>query len=126
MIYGIGTDIVEISRMKKIIERTPLFIEKVFTPGERDYCLSRKQSAQSFATRFAAKEAVLKAFGTGLAAFSWQDIDIVKLESGKPEVLLHGDLAVFAQKIAVKRIRISLSHSGDSAIAMALAETEEE
>ena len=120
MVFGIGTDIVEISRIKKIMERTPLFLEKVFTAGEREYCLGKKLAGQSFATRFAAKEAVLKAFGTGLSAFSLKDVEVVNLENGRPEINLGGELKIFAEKIKVKSIKISLSHSGDSAIAFAM------
>ena len=126
MVFGIGTDIVEISRIKKIMERTPIFLDKVYTLGEREYCLKRKQSGQSFAARFAAKEAVLKAFGTGLSAFSLKDIEVVNLENGRPEINLSGELKVFAEKIKVKSIKISLSHSGDTAIAFAMVMVEED
>lgn len=126
MIYGVGTDIVEISRIKRIIERSPLFIEKVFTSGEREYCLRKKHAEESWATRFAAKEAVLKAFGTGLSKYAWRDVEIINRENGQPEVILHGELEVLARRYKVRNIRISLSHSNDSAIAFALVETKED
>lgn len=126
MVFGIGTDIVEISRVKKIMERTPLFLEKVYTSGEREYCLNKRQSGQSFATRFAAKEAVFKAFGTGLAAFSWHDVEVVSLENGRPAINLSGELQKYAAKINVESVKISLSHSGDSALAFAVVIVKED
>src|SRR5581483_9314710 len=91
-IVGIGTDIVECLRIAQMIERHgELFIHRVYTPHEVQYCQSRKQSTQHFAGRWAAKEAVLKALGTGwIRGISWRDVEIRNDGGGKPAVELHG------------------------------------
>lgn len=120
MILGIGVDIVEIQRIAEAV-RNPRFIERVFTLEEREYCESKKsQKASSYAARFAAKEASLKALGTGLSKGRWLDVEITVTSAGKPEVLLRGFFAEIAQQMGVTEIHISLTHSRDYAVAQAI------
>ena len=124
MIYGVGVDIAAISRFERFVreENISLF-ERLFTPGEREYCTARRRSAQHYALRFAAKEAFLKALGTGLRdGLSWQDVEVVNDALGKPELHLSGrSLELFAGK-ELTAIHLSLSHDGDSAVAMVVLE----
>jgi len=122
VIIGIGVDIIELDRVRKAVEREA-FIQKVYTAAEIDYCQSRgRSSVQSFAGRFAAKEAILKAFGTGLRNGSMQDIEIVNDELGCPKVHLSGWFEGFAREKSVKKIWVSISHSKDSAVAQCVIE----
>ena len=119
---GVGCDIIEISRIAKAIENRH-FVERVYTEQEISYCESRgKQAAASYAARFAAKEAVLKAFGTGLRAGTMLDIEVIPDALGKPEVKLYGYYADFAQKLGIKTICLSISHSRENAIAFVTME----
>ena len=124
MIYGVGVDIAAISRFERFVreENVSLF-ERLFTPAEREYCTARRRSAQHYALRFAAKEAFLKALGTGLRdGLSWQDVEVVNDALGKPELKLSGrSLELFAGK-DLTAIHLSLSHDGDSAVAMVVLE----
>ena len=121
MVVGIGIDLVEIHRMKKAIER-PLFVQRVFTPAEQAYCDSRgRQNAASYAARFAAKEAVMKALGTGLSGGgTWQDIEGLPDEQGKPVMTLSGYFGQLSRKMDVTRIHVSLSHAQEYAAAQVL------
>lgn len=121
MVVGIGIDLVEIHRMKKAIER-PLFVQRVFTPAEQAYCDSRgRQNAASYAARFAAKEAVMKALGTGLSGGgTWQDIEVLPDEQGKPVMTLSGYFGQLARKMDVTCIHVSLSHAQEYAAAQVL------
>ena len=111
MIIGTGIDIVEIDRIKKALENKR-FIERVFTPKEIIYCESRgAQAAASYAARFAGKEAVLKAFGTGLTGGNLIDIEILPNEKGCPGVQLYKYFDDEAKNIGVTQIYISLSHA---------------
>jgi len=111
MIVGIGTDIIEISRIKKAL-KNKRFIERVFTSQEIIYCESRGvQATASYAARFAGKEAVLKAFGTGLVGGTLLDIQILPDEKGCPSVQLYDYFAHEAKNTGVTRIYISLSHA---------------
>lgn len=117
MIIGIGIDIIEISRVKNAIIRQS-FVHRVFTVQEKQYCESRGvQKAASYAARFAGKEAVMKAFGTGLAGGTLQDIEILLNEKGCPRVELSGQFAALAQELGVTRVHISLSHAREYATA---------
>jgi holo-[acyl-carrier protein] synthase len=111
MIFGIGIDIIEIERIKKSIEKfDKIFLNKIFTKTELDYCLSKKNKYQHFAARFAAKEAIAKALATGWSkGFRWKDIDIYNEESGMPNVKLHGNLENFLGND--KSLKITMSHS---------------
>jgi holo-[acyl-carrier protein] synthase len=120
MIKGIGVDIVEIDRIKKAIEKHRNFINRLYTPLEQSYCLGKNKPHLHFAVRFAAKEAVLKAFGTGFRGVSWTDIEIDRDVFGKPEVKLSGNALKVAEEKKINQILISLSFDKKNAIAMAL------
>ena len=123
MIIGIGTDIVDVSRIQRLIEKSPAFIEKVYCPKEIAYCEDRANSAESFAARFAAKEAVMKALGTGWAEqISFKEICISSDEKGKPEIELLGATKAFADGLGVKNIHLSLSHERTMALAFVVLE----
>lgn len=119
---GIGCDIIEIARLAKAIENEH-FVERVYTEQEISYCHNRgKQAAASFAARFAAKEAVLKAFGTGLRGGKLTEIEVVIDDLGKPDIKLSGYYEELAQKYGVKKICLSLSHSQGNALAFVTME----
>ena len=122
MIVGIGCDIIEIERIARAI-KSESFIRRVFTAEEAAYCQRRgQQAAASFAARFAAKEAVLKALGTGLREGSLQEIAVDNDVLGKPLVQLNGNFAMLAKQLGVKNIQISLSHSRELATAYVIME----
>ncbi|HWR41811.1 holo-ACP synthase [Sporomusa sp.] len=122
MIIGIGIDIVEINRIKAAVEREA-FIQRVFTAQEAAYCRSRGvQQAASFAARFAAKEAVAKALGSGFAGGNIKDIEVIVADRGKPVIALHGSFAVLAGELGVTDIHISLTHAREYAAAQAVLE----
>lgn len=122
MIVGIGCDIIEIERIARAI-KSESFIRRVFTAEEAAYCQRRgQQAAASFAARFAAKEAVLKALGTGLREGSLQEIAVDNDGLGKPLVQLSGHFAMLAKQLRVKNIQISLSHSRELATAYVIME----
>lgn len=113
MILGIGIDLVEIDRIKKICDRWEShFTSRVFTEKELDYCNKKKNCYQSLAGRFAAKEAMFKALGTGWAfGMHWKEIEVVNDELGKPSIVLSGKAARFADKLGLKDSFVSLSHT---------------
>ena len=116
----VGTDLIEIARIRRSLERYPSFRERCFTEAERAYCDSRKNPAQSYAGRFAGKEAVGKALGFGVArAFAWQEIEIVGRP--KPAVRLSGRLAERAEALGVASVDLSMTHSRELAQAVAVA-----
>jgi holo-[acyl-carrier protein] synthase len=124
MIHGTGVDIVDISRFQRFVaeNNTPL-LERVFTRRELAYCSGKKHSAQHFALRFAAKEAFLKAVGTGLrGGLSWQHMEVVNDGLGKPEMLLSGKAAELFADNGLQKIFLSLSHDGNMAVAMLVLE----
>lgn len=122
MIVGVGCDIIEIERIARAI-KSESFIRRVFTAEEAAYCQKRGQQAvASFAARFAAKEAVLKALGTGLREGSLQEIAVDNDGLGKPLVQLSGHFAMLAKQLGVKNIQISLSHSRELATAYVIME----
>jgi len=124
MVYGIGIDLVRISRIEQMIHRWgPRFLQRTFTPGEIEYCSDKAFKSQHYAARFAVKEAVFKALGTGWSkGVTWHDVEVFNNERGRPEVKLHGRCQELAAKLEVKRILISISHDQDYAIAQALIE----
>lgn len=124
MIIGIGTDIVEIDRINKAIERTPNFINKLFTKKEIEYFISRKMRPEFIAGKFAAKESVAKALGTGFRKFGFRDIEIDKDELGKPLVLLSGGAKEIADKFGDYKLHLSISHGRENAIAYAILEVD--
>ena len=117
MLIGVGCDVIEIARVQKAIERAA-FVKRVFASAEIAYCESRgKQAAASFAARFAAKEAVLKALGTGLRGGELTEIVVTNDELGKPRVQLKGYHAELAARLGIKNICLSMSHSREMALA---------
>jgi holo-[acyl-carrier protein] synthase len=122
-IIGIGTDITECLRIARMIERHgELFISRVYTPVEIEYCQNRKQSTQHFAGRWAAKEAILKAIGTGwVRGISWRDIEIRSEPSGKPVVGVRGGVKEVVERLEVAQILVSISHCHTHATAYAIA-----
>ena len=122
MIKGIGTDIIELSRIAEAIKKHQNFVQRVFTPHEIIYCRGKQQSTASFAARFAAKEAVSKAFGTGIGRIRWLDIEIYNDNQNKPCVRLSGRGAELAKSMSVRHIHLSLSHCKEYATAMVVLE----
>ncbi len=129
-ILGLGTDIVECLRIAQMIERHgELFVTRVYTPHEIEYCSSRKSATQHFAGRWAAKEAVLKAIGTGwIRGITWRDVEVRNQPSGKPLIALAGGAREACEKQRIAQILISISHCRchATATAIALGEVEEE
>ncbi len=116
----VGTDLIEIARIRRSLERYAGFRDRCFTPAEQAYCDSRANPAESYAGRFAGKEAVGKALGFGVArAFAWKEIEIVGRP--KPSVKLSGRLAALAEKAGVEGIDLSMTHSRELAQAVAVA-----
>ncbi|MBQ5857974.1 MAG: holo-ACP synthase [Peptococcaceae bacterium] len=124
MITGIGTDLIEIVRIQRAIEKNPHFMERVYTANEIAYCRRKKNAWQSFAARFAAKEAVSKAFGTGIGPVGLMEIEILNAENGQPKVVLPGKALQLAADRNIQRLHISLSHSEAYAMATAVLEGE--
>ncbi|MHB1042843.1 MAG: holo-ACP synthase [Eubacteriales bacterium] len=121
-VLGVGADIVEIGRIRALLERYgEKFARRVFTEAERNYCESRRDGASCYAARFAAKEAVLKAMGTGLAGCCWTDVEVVRNAAGRPAAALHGGASILAGQRQVGRVLISLSHDRAHAMAFAVA-----
>ncbi len=121
MIIGIGVDLVKISRIEKAGENHPGFLERVFTQKEQEYCSRQKFPAQHYAARFASKEAVLKAFGTGLSAgMKWTDIEVLHGEGGGPIVNISGAAKDLADLKGVTQIMLSYSHDEGYAVAHAV------
>jgi len=116
---AVGVDLVEIRRIAALVERHgERFIGRVFTPGEVADCGDR---AESLAARWAAKEAVAKALGTGIGVMSWQEIEVLRGESGCPSVQLHGRAAALAAERGLTRWALSLAHDGGLALAFVVA-----
>ena len=124
MIISIGVDIVEVYRIRETIARTPRFLERVFTAQEREYCEGKGVSAaQSYAARFAAKEAFLKAIQTGWRGkITWQDIEVVSHENGVPELKITGEAAAILKERRADRVHLSISHTNDHAVAQVILE----
>jgi holo-[acyl-carrier protein] synthase len=124
MIVSIGTDIIEVYRIRETLERTPRFTERVFTQKEREYCEAKgAASAQSYAARFAAKEAFLKALRTGWRGkITWQDIEIKNDEFGAPYLEISGEAKLILEKLGANRVHLSMSHTTEHAIANVVLE----
>ena len=122
-LIGIGTDITECLRIARMIERHgELFIGRVYTPDEIKYCQSRKQSTQHFTGRWAAKEAIMKALGTGWRrGISWRDIEIRNEPGGKPVVAVRGGVKDVVEQLGIGQIQVSISHCRSHATALAIA-----
>jgi holo-[acyl-carrier protein] synthase len=124
-VVGIGTDLVDIDRMRSIINRRPRFVQRVFTEAERLYCSETRDPSERYAVRFAAKEAVLKTLGVGLGGADFADIEVIRLESGRPELRVTGRAAELAARQGISRWLITLSHSENLAQAFVMGLGEE-
>jgi holo-[acyl-carrier protein] synthase len=124
MITGIGTDIAEVERVAEKIKKENGFRELIFTPHEIAYCEKQGAKYESYAVRFAAKEAMLKALGTGWGngSVNFDEIEVRNNEVGKPEIYLIGNAAVQYERLHIKKIFVSLSHIKTTAIAMVVVE----
>jgi holo-[acyl-carrier protein] synthase len=126
MIYGIGTDIIEVSRIEKVMGREIGFRDKIYTPGEIEYCETKKNKYQHYAARFSAKEAFLKAIGTGWRfGLTFGDIDVYHDPYGKPLIRLSGKAKELAEKERITNIHVSLTHIKEFANAVVVIEREE-
>jgi holo-[acyl-carrier protein] synthase len=125
MILGTGIDIIEVSRIEKVLSRDIGFRDKLFTPGEIEYCESKKNKYQHYAARFSAKEAMLKAIGTGWRlGIRFIDIEIFNDEMGKPHIRTAGIAKDLTERLLVSKIHVSLSHLKEMATAIVIIETE--
>jgi holo-[acyl-carrier protein] synthase len=118
---GIGVDLCEVDRMRTALARTPSLRARVFTADEQAYCDLRPDPTQRYAARFAAKEAVLKAMGTGLGACSWTEIEVARADSGAPSVQLHGKARALADELGIRSWLLTLTHTHRVAEAIAVA-----
>jgi len=125
MLVGTGTDIIEIARIRHSIERYgQRFLERIFTPGEIAFCERKKNAAESYAGRFAAKEAAAKALGTGIArGVTWKEIEVVRKPGERPTLKLHGRAAVRAAVMGAHAASLSITHSRELALATVLLES---
>ena len=125
MIVGLGVDITEIDRMEAAIARRGrALLKRLFTPSEIAYCERHRHSAERFAGRFAAKEAAMKALGTGWArGVRWIDIEVVREPSGKPTLKLAGAAQAIAARLGVKHIAVTITHDGNTALAQVIFES---
>ena len=115
-----GVDIIEIHRIKQVLDRYgERFLNRLFTPNEIDYCRGR---TPNLAGRFAAKEATMKALGTGARGVSWKDVEVVRADSGAPSVKLYGRAENRAEWLHVVEISVSISHSREYAVAFVVAQ----
>lgn len=124
MIVSIGIDIVEVYRISETIQRTPRFVERVFTARERAYCEAKgAAAAQSYAARFAAKEAFLKALKTGWRGrITWQDMEILNDAQGVPTLEIKGEARILLENLGADKIHLSISHTTDHAVAQVILE----
>lgn len=125
MIVGTGIDIAEVPRVAESIERFgDRFLRRVFTEAEIEYCASKANRAERFAARFAAKEAAMKALGTGWNhGVRWRDVEVVRKPGSRPTIQFHGKAAEFAKRLGAKNVSLSLSHTPEMAIASVILES---
>lgn len=125
MIVGLGTDIVEVDRIQKMIaDHGAHFLERVFTAGEIAHCQPRRESAPHYAGRWAAKEAVMKVLGTGFTnEVGWTEIEVLVKPSGQPVIVLHGSTQEVANRLGIGEILVSISHTANYATATAIGLT---
>jgi holo-[acyl-carrier protein] synthase len=125
VIVSVGIDMIEVGRVRDVLARTPRFASRVFTARERDYCDGRGAAvaAQHYAARFAAKEAALKALGTGWSGgLSWQDVEIINDGAGAPTILFHSRALELFRASGATRAHVSLSHTSEHAVAQVVLE----
>jgi holo-[acyl-carrier protein] synthase len=124
MIVGTGIDIAEVPRIRQSIERFgERFLQRIYTEGERRYCDSKANRMERYAARFAAKEAAMKALGTGWNhGVRWRDCEIVRMPGGRPTIAFHGKAGEFAARLGVRNTALSISHTAEQAIAQVILE----
>lgn len=124
MVLGLGTDLIETRRVQASMDRFgKRFLERIYTASEIAYCLSKKNAAESFAARFAAKEAGAKALGTGISrGVSWMELEVRREPGGRPTLHLSGRAAERARALGVRAIQLSLTHTRELAMAVVVAE----
>ena len=124
MIVGTGIDIAEVPRIREAIERHgERFLKRIFTEGEIQYCDSKANRVERYAARFAAKEAGMKAIGTGWNhGVRWRDLEVARKPGGRPTLLLHGKAAEFAAKLGATNVALSLTHTSEQAFAQVILE----
>lgn len=124
MIIGTGIDIAEVERVRKAIARFgDRFLERIYTPGEQRYCDSKANRVERYAARFAAKEAAMKALGTGWNhGVRWRDCEVVRPPGSRPTIVFHGKAGEFAAKLGVKNAALSISHTAEQAFAQVILE----
>ena len=118
----IGIDIVDIARLKNVVDRTPRFLKRVFTAQELEYCFKKKDPYPSLAARFAAREALRKLDRAFISRMRFLDSEVIVDVEGKPQIILHGVALQRAQELEIKNLAISLSHSREQAIAVIIAD----
>ena len=125
MIVGLGVDIAEVPRVKAAIERHgETFLRRLYTPAERQYCERFKNKYERYAGRFAAKEAAMKALGTGWSrGVRWVDVEVVREKGGRPTMKLAGEAGKVAERMGVKNIALSITHTADQAFAQVIFES---
>ncbi len=125
MIVGTGVDIAEVHRIRESIERFgERFLRRVFTDGEIQYCEAKVSRFESYAARFAAKEASMKALGTGWNhGVRWRDVEVVRPKGQRPTIQFHGQAAVFAQKLGARNVALSITHTREQALAHVILES---
>jgi holo-[acyl-carrier protein] synthase len=125
MIVGTGIDIAEVPRIRQSIERFgDRFLQRIYTPGEIRYCDSKANRFERYAARFAAKEAAMKALGTGWNhGVRWRDCEVARMPGGRPTMVFHGKAGEFAAKLGTKNVALSISHTVEQAIAQVILES---
>jgi holo-[acyl-carrier protein] synthase len=125
MIFGLGTDIIEVERIRKVMEHDIGFRDKIFTPGEIEYCETKKFKYENYAARFSAKESFLKAIGTGWRfGIRFADIEVYHDDLGKPFIRAHGKAKELLNDLSISKIHVSLSHLKEMATAIVILESE--
>lgn len=124
MVIGLGTDVAEVHRIRRSIEQFgDRFLQRVYTEGEQAYARVKGNSAERFAARFAAKEAGMKALGTGWnAGVHWRDLEVLNEASGRPVLHLHGTAKKLAEHLGVRSISLSMTHTAEIAFAVVILE----
>lgn len=126
MVVGVGVDLIEVARIRAALEDPRLgrrFRERVYTEREIAYCEGRARKFESYAARFAAKEAVMKALRTGWGArAAWREIEVDRTRNGAPRIVLHRNASACAREMGIARLSLSLSHTAEHAIALVIAE----
>ena len=124
MIIGLGVDLEEVRRLGEAIRRHGrIFVERIFTPAEIAYCERHRDAVERYAARFAAKEATMKALGTGWAkGVRWRDIEVTRQPGGRPGIVLHGAAREYAERMGVRQVSLSITHSANFALAEVILE----